>query len=318
MALVKEIARCPFCKEAVVKGAALCKHCQSLLPPPKVKNKFAKQINTFRTGFLMGEVQRTSEPKSYVGSSLYEYINGGSELYHKYEFTEVATAYYKKDSLELVIDVYEFADSVGSFGLYSMLRPIDTDHNNLGVEGFSSRSSVEFTKGIYIIKVMSFVESEDTQALMNDIAGELAKEIQGADEYPELYSCFMKENVIPYSKKIYSQSFLGYNFMTDVYKQDYVLKNDTFQVFLAFDKFDQKFNDWLNEVEMSSEDSVLICNFNFDHDSDKCIIIRDTYYGDILAGRKNDLLVGIVNFKSTQSEYLAKWLKFLENKKGQD
>jgi len=54
MSLVVEKARCPFCKEPIAKGAALCKHCQSLLPPPKTKNKFTKQINTFRTGFLAG------------------------------------------------------------------------------------------------------------------------------------------------------------------------------------------------------------------------------------------------------------------------
>ena len=54
MVLVTEKAKCPFCKETIPKGAALCKHCQSLLPPPKAKNKLSKQVNTFRTGFLAG------------------------------------------------------------------------------------------------------------------------------------------------------------------------------------------------------------------------------------------------------------------------
>ncbi len=265
--------------------------------------------------FLNGEVQRTSEPRVYVGSYLYEYINGGSELYHKYEFTEVATSYYKMGSLELVVDVYQFVDSIGSFGLYSMLRPAVPNFTDIGVEGYSTNSSVEFTKGSLIVRITSFTENDDAVSIMNKMAIELEKEISGSNKYPDMFSCFIDDNVIPHSRKIYSQSFLGYNFMTDVYKQDCILNDDTFQVFVAADVFQQKFNDWLKKVQMTVEDSVIISDYDFDDGGEKGIIVRDTYYGDILAGRKNGKLVGIVNFNSSQSGYLDVWLKYLENKK---
>jgi len=262
--------------------------------------------------FLASSVTRISDPVTYIGGDLYEYINGGAELYHKYGFVEVATADYKKDNLELVVDIYKFADPMGSFGLYSMLRPADPNHIDVGIEGFSSGGSIEFTKGLFIIRIMSYEMTEEAETVLKSIASELEKESPGKTEYPELFDRFINENTSPYSKKINSQSFLGYSFLTDVYRQDYVINNDTFQVFLTNDETDQKFIDWSNKVKMSSEDSSLILGFGFD--DEKGIIIRDTYDGDIITGRKGGLLVGIVNFKPAQSEFLEKWLSSLTHK----
>ncbi|RKX25422.1 MAG: hypothetical protein DRP47_09850 [Candidatus Zixiibacteriota bacterium] len=53
MALLAQTDKCPFCKETITKGSTICKHCGSMIPPPK-KSTFIKMINTFRTGFLAG------------------------------------------------------------------------------------------------------------------------------------------------------------------------------------------------------------------------------------------------------------------------
>lgn len=57
MAVAKVMTRCPFCKEPVVSGASICKHCRSELPVEK-KGRFRpfSRLNTFRTGFLSGVV----------------------------------------------------------------------------------------------------------------------------------------------------------------------------------------------------------------------------------------------------------------------
>ncbi len=38
------------------------------------------------------QLSRSSEPRLFVGDSLWEYINGGAEVYHTYDFVDVATA----------------------------------------------------------------------------------------------------------------------------------------------------------------------------------------------------------------------------------
>ena len=55
MALAKESARCPYCRESIAVGAIRCKHCHTDLAQPKRKklNPFGP-VNNFRTGFLCG------------------------------------------------------------------------------------------------------------------------------------------------------------------------------------------------------------------------------------------------------------------------
>ena len=54
MSLVKETARCPFCKEVIAAGATRCKHCHAELGGSKKKRSVLAGLNTFRTGFLTG------------------------------------------------------------------------------------------------------------------------------------------------------------------------------------------------------------------------------------------------------------------------
>jgi hypothetical protein len=72
----------------------------------------------------------------FVGDSLWEYINGGAELYHTYEFVDVATAYYLQDSTEIVVDIYRFATPDDAYGMYTQLRPGGPGTMNYGIEGF--------------------------------------------------------------------------------------------------------------------------------------------------------------------------------------
>lgn len=55
MSFGQETSRCPKCKETILVGAIICKHCQSEIKPPKtgLQTKLNK-YDKFRTGFLAG------------------------------------------------------------------------------------------------------------------------------------------------------------------------------------------------------------------------------------------------------------------------
>jgi len=56
MTLVKQSAKCPFCKETIAAGASRCKHCHSDLKTAPGEKKKLKQLDNFRTGFISGIV----------------------------------------------------------------------------------------------------------------------------------------------------------------------------------------------------------------------------------------------------------------------
>ena len=55
MALVKNMARCPFCLEPILEGAKRCKHCQAdLTEGSSGKKVWFGRIDNFRAGFIAG------------------------------------------------------------------------------------------------------------------------------------------------------------------------------------------------------------------------------------------------------------------------
>ena len=54
MSVVKEMVKCPHCKEPIVAGATRCKHCHADLGDAFKKRSLFARFNTFRNGFLTG------------------------------------------------------------------------------------------------------------------------------------------------------------------------------------------------------------------------------------------------------------------------
>lgn len=54
MTLVKELEKCPLCKEPIESGAVRCKHCHADLTELGQKKSVWAKYNCFRTGFLFG------------------------------------------------------------------------------------------------------------------------------------------------------------------------------------------------------------------------------------------------------------------------
>ncbi len=54
MSLVKNLEKCPYCRELIVAGATRCRHCHADLSEESGKKSFWAQNNCFRTGFLCG------------------------------------------------------------------------------------------------------------------------------------------------------------------------------------------------------------------------------------------------------------------------
>ena len=54
MSIAGQMDRCPFCREPILQGAKVCKHCHKDIPPKK--KQWLKRLDTFKFGFLMGMI----------------------------------------------------------------------------------------------------------------------------------------------------------------------------------------------------------------------------------------------------------------------
>lgn len=254
-------------------------------------------------------LQKGAETRTFVGDSLWEYINGGAELYHSFGFVKVTTADYKSPQTELVLDLYQFESSEGAYGLYSSLRPDDPVFVALGVEGYFTGSSLEFVKGDIMVRLVAYDESEATEAALSGLAGKVAADLPGTIEPPEAFGLLPEENIFPGSDRMVGEAFLGQSFLNMVYQRDYLLGVDTVTLFLIDDAVGTSLAQWFEQVSEEERSPVSLVDLPF-HES-YYLLIANNYYGNILAGLKNGKLVGMINFSDPHQQFMSDWLSSL-------
>ncbi len=74
----------------------------------------------------------------YKENRLFEYINGGAEIFFEYGFSQLITQEYIYDDESLMVDIYEMNDAAAAFGIYSINRDYKLPAINIGDDGTQS------------------------------------------------------------------------------------------------------------------------------------------------------------------------------------
>ena len=252
---------------------------------------------------------RASEVRTFAGESLYEYIDGGAEIYHKYKFIEVATADYKLDDTEMTADIYRFENDDYAYGLYATHRPPEPDFIALGSEANKSDLSVDFVKDRYYVKVIGFSENKQTAENVVVLAGEIDSLLPGDDYLPRTFSLFPQGRPLAATDMMYADSFLGQQFLAEFFTRKYLVVNDTLTLFITEKDAETKFNLWFESASLEGMAEPGPEELPFD---DGLVLVMDNvYYGKIIAGVKDGRLLGIINYADNKSGLLTDWLESL-------
>lgn len=252
---------------------------------------------------------RSSEIRVFVGDSLWEYINGGAELYHLYNFVQVATADYRQDGIELVVDVYQFDTPENAFGLYTMLRPEMIQTIALGVDAFDSPTNLIMVKGPYVAAITAFEQGDRVSQAISTTAGLLNNLLSGTTERPSTFALFPAPNAVAATEVIYAESFMGQGFLTDVYSRKYAADVDTLQLFIADDGSGEKYLGWKEQVDAETSTKGPLDDMAFDEGLS--FRFTHSYYGEIVAGLKSGRLVGVVGYQDGMEDFVTGWVNSL-------
>lgn len=264
----------------------------------------------FPQTFTDTDIERISDVQVYVGQSLYEYIDGGAELYHLYNFERVATANYKMGDHEIVMDIYQFDTPVNAYGLYSRVRPPAENIISLGVEGFKGVGSLEFVKGRYVLRFTGYDQSDQTQAMIDTMAQRMETVVPGIISKPDGFGLFPFQNMIGGTDVIHADSYLGHSFLSDVYERQYAFGGDTLILFYTDDSTGETYLLWAKEVEDTRED-VDLSDLTFDFN--KSFFVEDDFHGNILVGLKEGKLLGVLNYGRRYMNFVSDWLEELSS-----
>jgi len=167
--------------------------------------------------------------------SLFDRINGESELYFPYGFEQLAYARYenKQDpKLAIDADVYKMGSLLDAFGIFASYRRKDDAEVSVGGQGTISSSQVFFYQDRYFVRLQVTGGLSASPDVFLACAKAIAKNLPQTSARPRELAPFQAAGVVKKSERYVASSLLGYDFFKKGMIADAVLKNEQVQVFV--------------------------------------------------------------------------------------
>jgi hypothetical protein len=172
------------------------------------------------------------QPQVFSPDTLYDYINGGSDLYLKYDFEELQVVEYRKDAMSVSVEVYRHRDADHAFGIYSQERVPSAAFLPLGAQGYYENAVCNFIQGGYYVKLSSDHTGADDREILLAFARRISQELPAQSVLPAVLSAFPSDGKRPNSEKFIAKDFLGYAFLHAGYLADYERSGQKYQLFV--------------------------------------------------------------------------------------
>jgi len=147
------------------------------------------------TKFLPDRVNRwaVSQPDSYYNNeTLYNYIDGATELYLSYGFdTVVSRRYTCENEPDIVVEIFNMLQPRNAFGVFTNMR--EKNQHQFGQGSQLIKGSLIFWKDHYFVSVSTERSTQASLDAINKLAFEIDKNIIGKGELPEIMQ-FLPQN----------------------------------------------------------------------------------------------------------------------------
>jgi hypothetical protein len=141
----------------------------------------------------------------YEGEDLYEYINGGAEIYHEYGFVQVLVQDYTNEAGKSIsIEIFEMDSPDSAYGMYTFKTDSKGKRIRVGTDGQLADYYMNFWKGPMLVTLTGFDETDETCRGLLDIANRVNSKITGDGERPSMAYLLPKENLVDQSLKYFT------------------------------------------------------------------------------------------------------------------
>ena len=175
----------------------------------------------------------SGEIQTFSPENLYEYINGGSDLYLAYDFLELNVAEYHNDRKTAVtVEVYRHKTPTDAFGIYSQERFSVAEFLVVGAQGYCAEDFLNFITGSYYVKMSIDKAEAEGREVLTFFAQKMVENLGERSQLPSILKSFPAEGKVRNSEKFIAKKFLGYSFLHSAFTADYLVSGKKFQVFI--------------------------------------------------------------------------------------
>ena len=168
---------------------------------------------------LPGRAVPQGDASTYDAENLYQYIDGGADIYLLYDFKTLLHQDFKSAAAEVTVDIYQMGNPEDAFGIYSSERSTNYKFLPIGAEGYRAEGILNFLEGRYYVKLSGSGPSAD--ALLDQFARLLSTRIGGSRALPSLLTSLPREHRIAHSEQYIKKDPLGHAFLAPAYLVTY-------------------------------------------------------------------------------------------------
>jgi hypothetical protein len=187
-------------------------------------------------------------PQIYNRQNLFDYIDGGAEVYLAYDFQKLVVQEYipeTQDSLgenSITVEIWQMKSSADAYGVFSLDQ--EGERVRIGQNGVYSDGFLRFWKDVFFVKILAMGGSSKETIL--NLGNQFDKKIKKEGELPQLIFALPSDNLVAgsvrfFHKKIilsdlyyfYEQNILSLYSGTDCAFADYKIGNDSLKLLLV-------------------------------------------------------------------------------------
>jgi hypothetical protein len=174
---------------------------------------------TFVAAPLPGHPTAQGAPSFYGPDNLYQYMDGGADVYLLYDFQVLLHEDLKSGQAELAVDIFDMGNAEDAFGMYAAERAPSYDFLDIGIEAYRNEGILNFLQDRYYIKLAGFGPGSDD--LLEKIARVLSERIAGTRSFPPLLEKIPQEHRVKHSEQFTRKDPLGHPFLSPAYVVSY-------------------------------------------------------------------------------------------------
>ena len=173
-------------------------------------------------------------PSFYLSANLYEYIDGGADIYQLYDVETLLHWDLHTSAGDLTLDVFDMGTPENAFGMFSAESSPAYDYFPLGVVAYRNEGIINFVQDRYYVKLAAFGES--SSAVLNEYATGISGRIGGSRELPALLRKLPEAGRTPHTEQYIRKDPMGHPFLAPVYQAVYGSGKDERKLLLSVGK----------------------------------------------------------------------------------
>jgi len=128
------------------------------------------------------KVKKDGAARIYEDKKLFDYMDGGAELYYEYGFEQACVQRYKVKQGNVTVEIYQMDTPAHAYGVYTF----DTqgEHPPIGQDATYARGLLAFWKGRYCVR--AFSENEKFKDILLALGEAITKKIPQEGERPAI------------------------------------------------------------------------------------------------------------------------------------